>query len=187
MYFDRWCNSREVGIDIEKLRQVILIEEFKRYVLDEIKTYQDEQKVENLAKAAAYTDDYALTHKPTFNKNRSFGPTKKSYPEVGKKSENVTSEKSSDKGQTSNQTMSKETKPRSFAPVCHYCKKPGHVMSYCWLLKRREKETTPNAFVSSKFNWPSNPDRTESNLIYCFAGAKLPHKGELSDLTKLLS
>ena len=165
VYFDRWCNSRKVGTDFEKLRQVILIEEFKRCVRDDIKTYLDEQKVENLAKAAAYADDYALTHKSTFKKNKSFGPAKKSYPEIGKKSENVAPEKSSDKGQTSNQTMSKDRKPRSFAPVCHYCKKPGHVMSDCWLLKkRREKEATPNAFVSSKSNWRSNPNRAESSI-----------------------
>ena len=42
MYFDRWCNSREVDTDFEKLRQVILIEEFKRCVRDDIKTYLDE-------------------------------------------------------------------------------------------------------------------------------------------------
>ena len=65
-----------------------------------------------------------MTLKPmsTFNKSRLFGSTKKSYPEVGKKSKNVAPEKSSDKGQTSNQTMSKDRKPRSFAPVSHYCK-----------------------------------------------------------------
>ena len=89
MYFDRWCHSRKVGADFKKLRQVILIEEFKRCVHDDIKTYLDEQKVENLAKAAAYADDYALTHKSTFNKNSFFGSIKKSYPEVGKESENV--------------------------------------------------------------------------------------------------
>ena len=83
MYFDRWCNCREVGTDFEKLRQVILIEEFKRFVCDDIKTYLDKEKVENLATAAA--DDYVLTHKSTFNKNTSFGPAKKSYPEVGRK------------------------------------------------------------------------------------------------------
>ena len=132
---------------------------------DDIKTYLDEQKIENLAKAAAYAGDYALTHKSTFNKNKSFGPAKKSYPEIGKKSENVAPEKSSDKGQTSNQTMSKDRKPRSFAPVCHYCKKPGHVMSDCWLLKkRREKEAMPNGFVSSKSNWRSNPNRAEPSI-----------------------
>ena len=36
VYFDRWCNSRKVGTDFEKLRQVILIEEFKRFVRDNI-------------------------------------------------------------------------------------------------------------------------------------------------------
>ena len=63
------------------------------------------------------------------------------------------------------QIRGKDRKPRSFAPVCHYCKKPGHVMSDCWLSKkRREKEATPNAFVSSKSNWQSNPNRTESSI-----------------------
>ena len=162
VYFDRWCNSREVDTDFEKLRQAILVEEFKRFVHDGIKTYLGEQKIENLAKAAAYADDYALTHKSTFNKSRSFGSTKKS--EVGKKYENVAPKKSSDKGQTSNQSMSKDRKHRSFAPVCHYCKKPGHVMSDCWLLKKRREEATPNAFVSSKSNWHSNPNRAESSI-----------------------
>ena len=96
-------------------------------------------------------------------KSRSFGSTQKSYPEVGRKSENLDPEKSSDKGQTSNQTMSKDRKPKSFAPVCRYCKKPRHVMSDFWLLKKgREKEATPNTFVSSKSNWLSNPNRTSS-------------------------
>ena len=121
-------------------RQIILIKEFKRFVCDDIKTYLDEQKVQNLTKEVACAYDNALTHKSTFNKNRSFGSTKKSYPEVGKKTENVAPEKSSDKGQTSNQTMSNDRKPRSFAPVCYYCKKPGHIMSDCWLLKKRREK-----------------------------------------------
>ena len=38
-------------------------------------------------------------------------------------------------------------------------------MSVYWLLKkRREKEATPNAFVSSKSNWHSNPNRAESSI-----------------------
>ena len=49
VYLNRLCNSREVGTDFKKLRQFILIEEFKRCVCDDIKTYLDEQKVENLA------------------------------------------------------------------------------------------------------------------------------------------
>ena len=38
VYFGRWCNSRKVDRHFEKLRQVILIEEFKRCVCDDIKT-----------------------------------------------------------------------------------------------------------------------------------------------------
>ena len=45
VYFDRWCNSREVGTDFDKIRQVILTEEIKRCVRDDIKTYLDEQKI----------------------------------------------------------------------------------------------------------------------------------------------
>ena len=36
VYLDRWCNSREVGTDFEKLRQVILNAEFKSCVCDAI-------------------------------------------------------------------------------------------------------------------------------------------------------
>ena len=111
VYFERWYNSREVGTDIKKLRQVILIEEFKRCVRDDIYTYLNERKVKNLTKAAAYADDYKHTQKSTFKKNRFFDSTKKSYPEVGRKSENVAPEKSTDKGLTVNQTMGKDSKP----------------------------------------------------------------------------
>ena len=54
--------------------------EFTVCVCDDIKTYFHEQNVENLQSAAAYVDDYALTHKSTFNKNKSSGSTEKSYP-----------------------------------------------------------------------------------------------------------
>ena len=61
--------------------------------------------------------------------------------------------------------MSKDRKPRCIAPVCYYCEKPGYVMSDCWLSKkRREKEAMPNAFVSSKSNGGSNPNRAESSI-----------------------
>ena len=38
-------------------------------------------------------------------------------------------------------------------------------MSDCWLLKKRkEKEATPNDFVSNKSNWRSNSNRAESSI-----------------------
>ena len=58
MYFDRWCNSNEVGTDFKKLRQVILIEEFKRFVCDDIKSYLDESYYH--IKFHFYADDTQL-------------------------------------------------------------------------------------------------------------------------------
>ena len=111
--------------------------------------------------------DGVIPGKSTFNKSRSFGFTMKSFPEVGKNSKNIAPEKSSDKGQTSNQTMRKDKilDPDPLLLCAITVKKPGHVMSDCWLLKkRREKEARPNAFVSSKSNWYSNPNGTESSI-----------------------
>ena len=66
MYFDRWCSAKKVVSDYEKLRQIVLIEQFKRCVHDALKTYLDENNVENLHEMAVLANDYALTHKHSF-------------------------------------------------------------------------------------------------------------------------
>ena len=55
---NRWCHSKEVGQDFKQLKQMILLEELK-----DIRSHLDEQKIEELEKAAIMADDYALTHK----------------------------------------------------------------------------------------------------------------------------
>ena len=59
--FDRWCHSKKVNKDFEKLRQLILIEEFKRRIPFHMKTFIDEKQVENLQQAADLADEYFLT------------------------------------------------------------------------------------------------------------------------------
>ena len=61
--FNRWCHSKEIGEDFKKLKQMVLLEEFKDKVRPDIRSHLDEQKVEELEKAAIMADDYALTHK----------------------------------------------------------------------------------------------------------------------------
>ena len=68
--FDRWCSSKEVGEDYHKLREVMLLEEFKNSVRREVKTHLEEQKVDTLRKAAKMADEYELTHKEEFVKKR---------------------------------------------------------------------------------------------------------------------
>ena len=64
--FDRWCSSKKIGSDHEKLRQLMLVEEFKRCINSDIKSFLDEKQVETLEAAARLAYDYALTHKVSF-------------------------------------------------------------------------------------------------------------------------
>ena len=78
--FDKWCSSKKIGSNHEKLRQLMLVEEFKRCLNSDIKSFLDEKQVETLEAAARLADDYALTHKVSFtNKSnpsrRPFFPT----------------------------------------------------------------------------------------------------------------
>ena len=43
--FDRWCSSKKIGSDHEKLRQLMLVEEFKRCINSDIKSFLDEKQV----------------------------------------------------------------------------------------------------------------------------------------------
>ena len=44
----------------------MLVEEFKRCIQSDVKTFLDEKKVETLEEAARLADDYYLTHKVSF-------------------------------------------------------------------------------------------------------------------------
>ena len=116
-----------------------------------------EKEVGTLQEAARFADEYALTHKTKFvssprpyqsgNKSASFNNSPKPYsPQENKFS--------SDKGK--NPTVSHDKGKQASGPAgitCHYCKKPGHVVSECFALKRKqEKEVMPNAFVKNLKN-----------------------------------
>ena len=64
--FDRWCHSQKVDKDDNKLRQLILMEEFKRCIQSNIRTFIDEQKVETLEDAARLVDEFSLSDKVAF-------------------------------------------------------------------------------------------------------------------------
>ena len=50
--------------DFKKLRELMILEEFKNCLPSEIKTYIEEQKTATLRQAAVQSDDY--THKTSF-------------------------------------------------------------------------------------------------------------------------
>ena len=64
--FDRWCCSKKIHQNYDKLRQLMLVEEFKRCIHSDVKTFLDEKQVETLEEAARLADDYYLTHTVSF-------------------------------------------------------------------------------------------------------------------------
>ena len=64
--FDRWCCSKKIDQNCDKLRQLMLVEEFKRCIQSDVKTFLCEKQVETLEEAARLADDYYLTHKVSF-------------------------------------------------------------------------------------------------------------------------
>ena len=48
--FDRWCSSKKIVSDYPKLRQLMLVEEFKRCINSDVKSFLDEKEVETLEK-----------------------------------------------------------------------------------------------------------------------------------------
>ena len=128
--FDRWCHSKKVNKDFEKLRQLILIEEFKRRIPFHMKTFIDEKQVENLQQAADLADEYFLTH-GNFNQQRSQSSDKQYT--AGANSGSDASQ------QPVNSTQS--IRSNSETPFCNYCKRRGHLRSECFYLIGNQPST----------------------------------------------
>ena len=146
--FDRWCSSHKVDKDHEKLRQLVLIEEFKRCIHSDVRTFIDEQKADTLDNAARLADDYSLTHKVSYNntpsqsftfRNNQQSTSKGNYSPANKTGQNQNTNKPPSNYKSNSQT--KTNTDRQFNKVtCGFCHKSGHVLSECWSLKRKREE-----------------------------------------------
>ena len=130
--FNRWCHSKEIGQDFKKLKQMVLLEEFKDKVRPDIRSHLDEQKVEELEKAAIMADDYALTHKMS---SKSGNPQQKRYHGSGNR-ENMSRNMDDRKRQgKSTENVGLVSKVEPSKPIsCGHCGKPGHIITNCWKL-----------------------------------------------------
>ena len=187
--FDRWCSSKKVGFDHEKLRQLMLVEEFKWCINSDVRAFLNEKEVENLDVAARLADDYSLTHKISFvNKpfprksfnpqlkftpqSRPFSPQSKPYsPQSGPKSNPSNPSDNSSHSFTPKPRFSGENKGQNplSQPICNYCKQSGHIISECIALKRkREKERQespkPTGLTSLRLK-PQSSNQDENPIL----------------------
>ena len=81
--FDRWCDSEKIKKEYKKLRELFLVEEFKRCIHVDIRAFINERQAKTLNDAARLADDFSLIHKmshlnkqnsPSFStRNQNFG------------------------------------------------------------------------------------------------------------------
>ena len=147
-YFDQWCHAMKVQQDFERLRQIILIEEFKECVNFNLRVYIDERAPTNLNEAAHLADEYALIHQSQFHSKSHSNSSN------GSDVEKQTSVSPSVDSKQNSSSKSSSSTPQSFVSssvTCNYCKGQGHVVSECLKLQRKHGqqsyESQPKGFV----------------------------------------
>lgn len=142
--FDRWVKACKVT-DLNSLRELMLIEEFKNCVPERTALYLNEQKVSTVQQAAVLADEYALMHKTVFKRT----------------GENVLSGHENEKIPENKMWASSSLKSRK---ECRYCHNLGHIMSECCTLQRkqeRQESMQPRGSVLVKtlpFSFIPEPD-----------------------------
>ena len=63
--FEQWIRSKQIE-NFDQFKQLILIEEFKRCVHQDLKTHLDDKDVKSINEVAILSDSYALSHKKSF-------------------------------------------------------------------------------------------------------------------------
>ena len=124
--FDRWCSACKVE-DLASLRELVLIEQFKYCMPERTVIYLNEQKVTTLQQAAVLADELSLTRKNIFVSPEAY--SRGDFP----------SPRGSASRMDDRHVFQACPLPSKVAEVCHYCKKPGHIMSQCFVLRRKEE------------------------------------------------
>ena len=127
---EKWCDSKRIGGDVEKLRQLILAKEFLNCV-PETRVHLSERKNDLSYEMAALADEYTLTHRK---------PNEKTY--TGSHGS-----RRKFKAEFSPEGKLKEEKRRTFQSssrtvVCYKCGKAGHIAMRCQLGKGPERNQT---------------------------------------------
>ncbi|CAJ1087392.1 uncharacterized protein LOC118469438 [Xyrichtys novacula] len=136
--FDKWCNASKAA-DFSSLRELILLEEFKKCLPERIVVYLNEQKVSSLSAASVLADEFVLTHKPvflsTYEKPRAPAP----------------------------QSGQARVFHRRDEKSCNYCHKSGHLIANCPSLNR--KKQNGNGSPPKGVGLIKSEKRVESNAV----------------------
>ena len=143
--FDQWFRSKKIPDSYDNLRQLILIEEFKECVHQDLRSHLEDKNVKTLEDAAVLSDTYTLTHKKNFlSKTQSSSVVKSSdfsKKNVQESQSSIGSQQPLQSGSTPGARSERSEAPQGVGslPTCNYCKKKGHVIGECWKLKKKNE------------------------------------------------
>ena len=121
---EKWCDSKRIDRDVEKLRQLILAEEFLNCVPEEVRVHLSERKTDVSYEMAALADEYTLTHRKTKERIYTVGQGSKMKFKAELSSEGKPTEENRRTFQNSSRIV-----------VCYKCGKAGHIAIRCQLGK----------------------------------------------------
>ena len=126
---DKWCDSKRIDGDAEKLRQLILAEEFLNCVPEEVRGHLRERKTDVSYEMAALADEYTLTYRKT--KERLYMGSQGSRMKLKAECSPEPKKENRRTFQSSSRTV-----------VCYKCGKAGHIAIKCQLGKTLESNRT---------------------------------------------
>ena len=129
--FTRWLQASNVK-NYDDLKNLMLLEEFKRQMPPAIKLYLEEQEPSDINKAATLAENYMLTHKggSLGLPSRAGGKwTPKQFSHNGKQSETSTSQ--SNTGQAVKKPFTSKFQEKKPELKCYKCQGFGHIARYC--------------------------------------------------------
>uniref|UniRef100_A0A8C5CMY1 Gypsy retrotransposon integrase-like protein 1 n=1 Tax=Gadus morhua TaxID=8049 RepID=A0A8C5CMY1_GADMO len=137
-HFARWCAALKVET-FEDLSELIVLEQFKNSIPENIAQHINDLKVRRVSEAASVADDYVLTHKRSFGEWRAHSGSR-----GGPFAERAEAALGSYVGR-SGKSDARERNSRGFEKTCSYCLKRGHFRADCYALKPRVPQGGPMA------------------------------------------
>ncbi len=141
--FDKWCFSSKITT-LEQLQELILLEDIKNCVPENLVVHLNEQKVACLSNAAVLADEFVLTHRTVFPAARQLKfPSSSDSPNMMPRVIRPVRV----------ENFSKTT--RKIKPVnnerrgCFYCLSPEHLIADCQLWKQKNSKTKSVALAQS--------------------------------------
>ena len=140
--------ATRVMLTLAELRELVLLEEFKKCLPERIVVYLNEQKESSVTKAAVLADEFILTHKSVFSMP---APRGSDMPERRNRSPKL---------------MRKSTSPAvGGSRECFYCHEPGHLIAVCPALRKRGQYRHPKPPAGVGFINAASPPLKPTELL----------------------